>query len=323
MDHGSDREVAGAVRALLVEATGDGPPETDLLDKVRHRVRRQRVRRRVLVPSLATLTTASVIAAAALVASVVTGTPSAQARVAAAAGRTAAEGYRVRIVSTKDHKLLASSITQTAEGIFDPAQRTGRLLIQIQGQRLEARFVGDLVYMERAAAARSNGKRWVAQRRIDRDVAMPVFVLLTKRAWQDPQQALARLRSAAAVHEQGRVAGDGWRGRRYFFELMDDKDVKRGARTTGTVDVDQAGRVRRLEVATQSATDASRIAGTFRTVMEFRDYGAREAVSAPPAGEVARAPLERPGLRGPRRQCCASAQERPVAMETSSGTRRR
>jgi len=318
MDHESDRQVAGAVRALLVEATGDGPPDTDLLDEVRHRVRRQRVRRRVLVPSLATLTTASVIAAAALVVSVVTGagTPSAQARVVAAAGRTATEGYRVRIVSTKDHQLLASPLTQTAEGIFDPAQRTGRLLIHIQGQRLEARFVGDLVYMELAAAARSNGKRWVAQRRIDRDLAMPAFVQLTKQAWQDPQQALARLRSAAAVHEQGRVSGDGWRGRRYSFELTDDQDVKRGTRTTGTVDVDQAGRVRRLEVTAQ------RIAGTFRTVMEFRDHGARESVSAPPAGELARTPPWS-GPRGPRRQCCASAQERPVAMETSSGTRRR
>jgi hypothetical protein len=296
MDHESDREVAGAVRALLVEAAGDGPPETDLLDRVRHRVRRQRVRRRLLVPSLATLTTAGVIAAAALVVSVVTGagTPSAQARVAAAAGRTATEGYRVRIVSTKDHELLASPLTQTAEGSFDPAQRTGRLLIQFQGQRLEARFVGDLVYVERPAAARSDGKRWVAQRRIHPGVALPAFVQLTKRAWQDPQQALARLRSAAAVHEQGEVSGDGWRGNRYTFELTDDKDVKRGARTTGTVDVDRAGRVRRLEVTAQSRTDADRIAGTVRTVMEFRDYGAHESVSAPPAGEVARAPEVRP-----------------------------
>lgn len=292
MDHDCDREVAGAVRALLVVATGDGPPQTDLLGKVRRRVRRQRVRRRVLVPSLAALTTAGVIAVAALVASVATGTgtPSAQARVAAAAGRTATEGYRVRIVSTKSDKAPAlSSATQIAEGVFDPARRTGRLLLQ--GQGLEVRFVGDLVYMELPAGARSDGKRWLAERRsLDPDVAMPAFVQLTKLAWQDPQQALVRLRSAAAVHEQGRVAGDGWRGRRYFFELTDDKDGKRGTRVTGTVDVDQSGRVRRLEATDRLTTDAGRTVGTLRTVMEFRDYGAHETVSAPPAGEVTRAP---------------------------------
>jgi hypothetical protein len=93
------------------------PPEGDRLGELRRRVRRQRVRRRVLVPSLATLSTASVIAAAALLLSVVTGTPSAQARVMAAAGRTATGGYRVRIVSTNSDKAPASSqATQTSEG---------------------------------------------------------------------------------------------------------------------------------------------------------------------------------------------------------------
>jgi hypothetical protein len=301
MDHDSDQEVGGAVRALLVVATGDGPPESDLLEEVRRRVRGQRLRRRVLVPSLATLTTASVIAVAALVASVVTGTgtPSAQARVAAAAGRTATEGYRVRIVSTRVRIVStksdmapahSSSATQTSEGVFDPAQRTGRLLLQGQGQGLEVRFVGDMVYTELPIEAGLKGKRWVAQRRsVDPEVAVPAFVRLTKLAWQDPQQALARLRSAAAVHEQGPLSGDGWSGRRYAFELT-DKDGKRGTQVTGTVDVDQSGRVRRLEVTERLTTNAGRTAGTLRTVMEFRDYGAHETVSAPPTGEVTRAP---------------------------------
>jgi hypothetical protein len=292
LDRDADLEVGGAVRALLVVATGDGPPESDLLEEVRRRVRRQRLRRRVLVPSLATLTTASVIAVAALVASVVTGTgtPSAQARVAAAAGRTAAAGYRVRIVTTSSDKALASSsATRISEGVFDPAQRTGRLLLQ--GQGLEIRFVGDMVYTELPAGARAGGKRWVAHKRsFDPEVAMPAFVQLTKLAWQDPQQALARLRSAAAVHQQGRVGGDGWSGRRYSFQLTDDKEVKPGTRVTGTVDVDQAGRVRRLEVTDRLTTNAGRTARTLRTVMEFRDYGAHETVSAPPTQQVTRAP---------------------------------
>ena len=51
------------------------------------------------------------------------------------------------------------------------------------------------------------------------------------------------------------------------------------SRVTGTVDVDQAGRVRRLEVMPQRT-------GPTRVVMEFRDYGARETVLAPPASQV-------------------------------------
>jgi hypothetical protein len=291
MDHDSDRDVAGAVRTLLVMATGDGPPETDLMDEVCRRVRRQRVRRRVLVPSLATLATASVLAVAALVASALTGTgtPSAQARVVAAAGRTATEGYRVRMVSTKSSKVPApSSVTQTTEGVFDPAQRTGRLWNQDQG--LEARFVGDMVYTELPAGLRSGGKRWLAKKRsADADQVLPAFVQLNNLAWQDPQRALAQLRSAAAVREQGRASGDGWSGRRYSFEL--DDEVKRGTRVTGTVDVDQAGRVRRLEVTDRLTTNAGRTpTATLHIIMEFRDYGAHEKVSAPPAGEVTRAP---------------------------------
>jgi hypothetical protein len=290
MDHDDDREVAGAVRTLLVEATGDGPPETDLLDEVRHRVRRRRARRRVLVPSLVTLATASVIAVAALAASVVTGTgtPSAQARVAAAAGRTAGEGYRVRIVSTA--QAPASTTTATADGVFNPAQRTGRLLLAKgpgQGQSMEIRFVGDVVYTALPQGSSSNGKRWVAERRSP-DLELPPFVLLTKQAWHDPQQALAWLRSAASVHEQGRVSGPGWSGRRYSYEWTDDQQVKSGMhrQVTGTVDVDQSGRVRRLEATERVTTATGGTAATLRTVMEFRDYGTRETISAPPAGQV-------------------------------------
>ena len=48
---------------------------------------------------------------------------------------------------------------------------------------------------------------------------------------------------------------------------------------TGTVDVDQAGRVRRLQVGPTPA-------GSVGVVMEFSDYGVRETVVAPPAHQV-------------------------------------
>ena len=278
MEHDTDREDARAVRALLVVASGDDPPETDLLGGVRHRVARRRVRRRVLAASLATLSTATAIAVASLLVPVGTGTPSAQARVAAAAGRTSTEGYRVRIeYSAADQAGAKTGKWAVTEGAFDPASRTGRLRTSRNG--LEVRFVGGMVYMELPATLRARGKRWLSQEhRLELRLDAPALARLTKLAWQDPQRELARLRSAAAVRELGPVAGDGWSGRRYAFELANGKHVV-PSRATGTVDVDQAGRVRRLEVVPQRT-------GATRVVMEFYDYGTRETVLAPPASQV-------------------------------------
>jgi len=283
MDHEFERESEAAVRALLVAATGDGPPEHDLLDMVRRRARRQRVRRRVLVPSLASLTLAAVIAVAALAASVVTGTPSAQARVAAAAGRTATESFRVRMSSGTTGQGSKQPTTQVMEGYFDPARHTGRL----HAKGLEVRYVGDMVYSQLPAGTTSDGKRWVAVRRPFVMVGKPLPpIAVVKVGFWDPQEALALLRSAFSVHEQGRVSGDGWSGRRYAFDLRDGKQAKDNLGMTGTVDVDQSGRVRRLDVTVLVETASGQRADNFRTVMEFRDYGAHETVSAPPAAEI-------------------------------------
>jgi hypothetical protein len=279
MEHDTDQKDARAVRALLVAAAGDDPPGTDLLGGVRRRVARRRVRRRVLAASLATLSAATAIAVASLLVPVGTGTPSAQARVAAAAGRTATEGYRVRIEYSSGEKGATEAATSSRmEAVFDPARRTGR--VRLPGQGLEVRFVGGMVYRELPAALRRDGKRWLAQEySLDPGRDVPPLAGLVKLAWQDPQRELARLRSAAAVRELGRVAGGGWSGHRYAFELPIGKNVV-PSRVTGTVDVDQAGRVRRLEVLVHPA-------GSVRVVMEFRDYGARETVQAPPADQVA------------------------------------
>jgi hypothetical protein len=289
MDHEFERESEAAVRALLVAATSDAPSEHNLLDAVRRRARRQRVRRRALVPSLASLTLAAVIAAAALAASVVTGTgtPSAQARVAAAAGRSATESFRVRMSSTSPRgKGSEQPITQITEGFFDPARHTGRLL----ANGLEVLYVGGVVYSKLPAGTTSDGKRWVAVRRALVKVGKPLPpIAVIKVGFWDPQEALALLRSAFSVREQGRVSGEGWSGRRYAFDLRDGKLAKDDLAMTGTVDVDRSGRVRRLDVTVLVETASGQRADNFHTVMEFRDYGARETVSAPPAAEITHA----------------------------------
>jgi hypothetical protein len=292
MDHDADWEAERAVRALLVDATGGAPPETDLLGGVRRRGARRRARRRVLAASLATLCTASAITVAALLVPVGTVTPSAQARVAAAAGRTSTEGYRVRIdYSPGDQGGAKDGKRSVTEGVFDPVSRTGRLRRVPDG--LEVRFVGSMAYLELPATLRSGGKRWLAQEhRQELHLFAPALARLAKLAWQDPQRELARLRSAAAVRELGPVAGDGWSGHRYAFELPAGKNVK-PSRVTGTVDVDQAGRVRRLEVVPQQT-------GMVRVLMEFRDYGARETVLPPPRYQVVPLDEWRPGKTRPK-----------------------
>jgi hypothetical protein len=287
MDHEFERESEAAVRALLVAATSDGPPEQNLLEAVRRRARRQRVRRRVLVPSLASLTLAAVIAVAALAVSVVTGagTPSAQARVAAAAGRTASESFRVSMSSMSPRgKGSDRPVTpQMADGFFDPARHTGRLL----DNGLEVRYVGDMVYSKLPAGSTSDGKRWLAVRRVavKPDEPLPPIAVVKVGFW-DPQEALALLRSAFSVSERGRVSGDGWSGRRYAFNLRDGKLGRDNLAMSGTVDVDQSGRVRGLDVTVLVETASGQRADNFHTVMEFRDYGARETVTAPPAAEI-------------------------------------
>jgi hypothetical protein len=281
MDREFERESEVAVRALLVAATGDGPPESGLLEAVRRRARRQRVRRRVLVPSLASLTLAAVIAVAAFATSVVTGagTPSAQARVAAAAGRTASESFRVRMIRSGK----GFERQQVMEGFFDPGRNTGRLL----ANGVEVRYVGDMVYSKLPAGTTSVGKRWVAVRRASLRVDQPLPpIAIVKVGFWDPQEALALLRSAFSVHEQRRVSGDGWSGRRYAFDLRDGKLAKDNLAMTGTVDVDESGRVRRLDVTVLVQAASGQNVLNFRTVMEFRDYGAHETVSAPPAAEI-------------------------------------
>ena len=119
-----DTDPAGrAIRTLLAAASEDEPPTTDLLGKVRHRAQR----RRALVPSLAALGAAGVLAVAVATSTVTTTPPaSAQERVAAAVTRTAQDGYRIRAATsgTKGDR----EETTVSQGVYDPAGRAVRMV---------------------------------------------------------------------------------------------------------------------------------------------------------------------------------------------------
>ncbi|MFC6086276.1 hypothetical protein [Sphaerisporangium aureirubrum] len=282
------------VRALLIKATEDRPPGLDLLagmpavtDTPGVRARRERRRIRPLVP-LASLGVAAAVSVIML--ALPLGQPSAQAQVAAAVDNTSQESYRIH--STSDGRVF--------DGAFDPVQRVGFIASAAEGA--ETRFVGDLLYIRQPGRA-----KWEVAPRADA-AELPVVVAVVKFAMVDPQQALQRLRSATDVQEEGPASGEGWTGKRFTFSLTDADNAKRTEAVTGAVDVDDQGRVRRLEVNFGGSGQ--------RNVMEFGDYGTPVTVTAPPAGDVEQpsdnygAPSEKaPG--GPARKPGAPAPEAP------------
>ncbi|WP_436762225.1 hypothetical protein [Streptosporangium sp. V21-05] len=260
------------IRALLVKATEDRPAGIDLMPATPATPAPATPRRgpaRVLVP-IASIGVAAAVGVAALF--LPAGQPSAQAQVAAAAETTSRESYRIH----------STSGAKTFDGAFDPAQRVG--VITRAGDGAETRFVGDLMYVRQ----QREGK-WTVSPRIEEELkSAPQTVALVKLAPLDPQTALRRLRSATDVREDGPASGQDWTGQRFTFSLKDEGEpglkeaVGEPGEITGAVNVDDQGRVRRLEVTFGDTGQ--------RNVLDFEDFGTPVTVTAPPADQVEQLP---------------------------------
>ncbi|TMR21967.1 hypothetical protein ETD86_13140 [Nonomuraea turkmeniaca] len=256
------------IRTLLTKATEDRPAGIDLMPALP-----RRRPPKILVP-IATLAAAAVAAVAA-VAIVLPATPStAQAQVLAAVENTSQESYRIHTTSG----------AKTFDGAFDPVQRVG-VIRRMDG--VETRFIGDLMYGKESGEA-----KWTVAPRPDAELAnAPLVVSVVKLAPLDPPATLQRLRTATDVRESGTASGQGWTGRRFTFSLEDTgggnlKESPNG-KITGTVDVDDQDRIRRMEFV---------FGGTgHRNVLDFSDFGAPVSVTAPPADQVQEAPAEKLG----------------------------
>jgi len=285
-----------AVRRLFAAASEDIPPGVNLLRGVQVRRRERAVRVRALLAT----GMAGIVAAVAAITLSVSQAPSALAQVTQAASRTAAQSYRATVVVTVvTAPGSASTPPVTVSGEFEPARDVGE---ETTSQGFQVRFVGGYAYLSVTDAIRTvwdstqtmplpAGKSWLRAPapRLSADASVEVTLLradLLGIGQFSPQDLLALLESASQVREVGSASGPGWTGSAYTFTAPTTLGgpLRIVVSTSGTVDVDQQGRVRQLD-ATETLGKTVR-----KAEMTFRDFGVPVSVSAPPASEAVSMP---------------------------------
>jgi hypothetical protein len=291
------------VRALFAAAAADVPPGIDLLRGVRARRVAYRLRLRVALSAAA----AAVVAAGVVITLTLTPSPSALAQLTSAVSRTAGQSYHFSATTTSV-TLPRAGTPMTARtnlsGAFDPARRIGE---ETTSTGEQARFIGSYVYLNGHLTLPA-GESWL--RAPSPTLWVPVTASRQPRlsagllsvAETGPQNLLALLASASQVTRQGGVSGAGWTGTRYAFSVTvaigPAGSGQPAVRAAGIIDVDQLGRVRRLDAAyTLPATAPARLERV-TVEMTFSDFGAPVSVSAPPARDVL-APASAPAVPGP------------------------
>jgi len=283
------------VRTLLRDAAGDVPAGLDLLHGFRARRAARRVRGRVALG-----VGAGGLLAAATAATLTIGTaPSALAQLTSAASRTAGLSYDIS--TTGVNVPLRAGGPGPAQsvhisGAFDPAHKTGEERIGSDGQ---IRLIGPYAYLTVFPVhgpALPGDKSWVKVGSTQfwepltvgkglNDVAGVASVAETS-----PQNLFAVLKSASAVERQGSTSGAGWTGTSYAFTVRltfgPAGSSQVAVTATGTVGVDQQGRVRSLDAAYTMPAQGSDPRARVTVKMTFSNFGTPVSVSPPPASEV-------------------------------------
>jgi hypothetical protein len=265
------------------------PPSPEVIAAARQPNRppgspRQRMRHRVLLP-VGTVAAATV---GALVFTSLTAPPSARAQALAAVHRIGAQSFRVHIDIQEDGQSHVYSA-----GEFDAARGVGVVRLTEGGG--EQRFFGDVVYHEmtgRYQDAKGRMRVFPARYRWSK-----LVIQLPKRLdgllygfSKNPQRALRQLHRAKEITAAGAAGGSGRRGKRYTFTTPQAD----GVRATGTMDVDSAGEIRRVDVTWSYAArnDPAKVAHTIHGLVTFDDFGVGVSVAEPPAAQVIPADLE-------------------------------
>jgi hypothetical protein len=290
------------VRGMLLAGSDDVPPEIDLLRGVREgrtRARRQGRRRTRALVSTAVVA-GGAAAAAALLATSVSDTPSAFAAVTSAVAKTSAESYhfslsgKTEYMGPRVHAVQLASIT----GAFDPGRKRGAesLTTHLRAGRAapspvraQMRFIGKYLYtwVSPGSGMGSMGKPWdkapIPPPGVDTFAGDDLRGFSAERP-VSPAELLGALQSSATVRDEGPASGPGWTGTKYAFTARPARQPV----ISGTVYVDQQGRVRRLVTTTSRYLSTSPSQPVLTTVIDltFGDFGAPVPVTAPPASEV-------------------------------------
>jgi hypothetical protein len=249
---------------------------------------RRHGRRRVRV--LAAAGTVAAVAAAGVTAALLTASashaPSALAAVTSAVVKTSAVGYSFSLEMTV--RFAGRGIrSDVVTGAFGPRLKLGAETLsthtaQAHPATAQIRFIGKYVYtwVSPGSGLGSPGKPW--NKALVPPPGPGVLPLGESYGFSteqpvSPAELLGVLRSAATVRDEGSASGRGWAGTRYAFT------AHLGAResVSGTVYIDQQGRVRRLVTATTQGVNL-----TTGRDLTFGDFGAPVRVTPPPASQV-------------------------------------
>jgi hypothetical protein len=236
------------------------------------------------------------LAAAAAIAAVAGGTtalltasaarhpPTALATVTRALAATSADSYSFSLHSTV--KFSGSELrSDLVKGAYDPRDGLGTELLAMGRSRgapvrIQIRFASKYVYTQVAPGSQF-GKPW------NKSPVPPagttqendVYGFVSDQPVR-PAELSGLLRSAGTVREAGPASGPGWTGTRYEFTARIP-----GAQETvsGTVDIDEQGRLRRLVTITTQGIHGKL---TTERSLTFGNFGAPVPVTAPPAAQV-------------------------------------
>jgi|SRR5580658_2655425 hypothetical protein len=240
------------------------------------RARGRRPMRVLAAPAVA----AVAVAAVAWLAASVSQAPSPLAAVKGALAKTSAESYSFTL-----HSTVTSDGSETNWGVvfgaFDPGHELGAesvtTLFAKHTVRAQIRFVGKYVYTRISSGSRLQaiGKPWdEAPAAAGRPANSPYGFVSDRPV--SPAEFSGVLRAADTVRDEGHASGRGWAGPRYAFTAR----LSDGTSVSGTVYVDQQGRIRRLVTITMEGgvtTDRD---------LTFGDFGAPVLVAAPPVSQV-------------------------------------
>jgi hypothetical protein len=275
--------------------TGQAYPGWADVERLRRQVRRRISRRRrvrTLVPAGAVVALGGAVALTLTLAATVASAPSAFAAVTAAAAKTSAESFRVTssLTYTESPASVDDRPPLRMSGVFDPAHRLAEE--ETRNGVLHMRIVGGHIYVELAGPGFAyrrdklyQGKLWIeGLLPRERDPSFDLIRGFSGDEPIDPSALLGTLTSAASVQAEGPASGPGWAGTKYVFtERL--KYASPGETVSGTVYVDNQGRVRRM-VTNDTWPIGTKATATDTYDVAFGNFGVRVAVTAPPASQV-------------------------------------